>query len=143
MGTNPSGQDHDDGQRQTPDPPRVIWSPQARADLELVVEDPAVREQLERNAEETLHDVEDRDADGHTGRELAVEEGRVGEIMWHRGWTHSQQSRAGWEPEPAGDGPWNYVLFYRKAADPAEFEVLAVRSRGQIADRWEQMTSEG
>ena len=104
MGTNPSGQDHDDGQRQTPDPPRVIWSPQARADLELVVEDPAVREQLERNAEETLHEVEDRGADDHTGRELAVEEGRVGEICGTAGGRIRSRAGQGGNLNPLATG---------------------------------------
>ena len=109
--------------------PRVSWTPEADSDLQLVVNDPAVRDQLKRNAEATLHEIkaftsEDRRAEGFEG-----------EVMWHRGWTHKQELRASWLPEPAGDGPWNYVLFYRSAVSPAEFVVLAVRSRIQIADR--------
>jgi hypothetical protein len=118
----------------SPDRLPVIWSLQARVDLELVIEDSAVREQLKNCIEEVLHETEE-----HTKPELAVEEGRVGEIMWHRGWTHAQRAQARTEEEPAGDGPWNYVLFYRKrTASAAVFEVLAVRSRGQIADWWER-----
>ena len=61
-----------------------------------------------------------------------------GEVMWHRGWDHEQERRQSWYPEQADDGPWNYVVFYRRAVVPAEFVVLAVRSRIQIADRiWE------
>jgi hypothetical protein len=122
-------------------PPRVTWSLQAKLDLELAVEDPAVQQQLKDNAEETLHEIEDHSAEEHASMELAAEEGRAGEVMWHRGWTHAQQDRLKWEPEGAKDGPWNYVMFYRKAAGPAEFEVLAVRSRSQLADRWEQLNS--
>src|SRR5690349_10937585 len=43
-------------------PPRVIWSLQAQLDLELVVEDPAVQQQLKDNAEETLHETADHSA---------------------------------------------------------------------------------
>ena len=113
---------------------RVSWTPEADSDLQLVVNDLAVRDQLKRNAEATLHEIEaatdeDRRAEGFEG-----------EVMWHRGWTHKQELRASWHPEQADDGPWNYVLFYRSAVVPAKFVVLAVRSRIQIADRiWEQM----
>ena len=114
--------------------PRVSWTPAAEFDLQLVVDDPAVRDQLKRNAEVTLHEI--GDSDGGDRRS----EGRQGDIMWHRGWDHEQERRESWYPERADDGPWNYVLFYRRAAGPAEFEVLAVRSRLQIADRiWERM----
>jgi ParE toxin of type II toxin-antitoxin system, parDE len=116
---------------------RVSWTPEADADLQSVVNDPAVRDQLKRNAEETLHEIaasadEDRRAQGFEG-----------EIMWHRGWTHEQERRASWHPEQADDGPWNYVLFYRSAVVPAKFVVLAVRSHLQIADRiWQQLQTE-
>lgn len=117
-----------------PETPRVSWTPGADADLRLVVDDPAVRDQLKHNAETTLHDIE-----ASSGGDRRAE-GREGEVMWHRGWTHEQECRASWYPEHADDGPWNYVLFYRSAVGPAEFEVLAVRGRLQIADRiWEQM----
>lgn len=124
-----------------PEPPRVIWSLQAKVDLELLVEDPAVRERLERNAEEILHEIEDRATGGHTSKELAAEEGRVGEIMWLRGWTPEQRSQADEGPEEAEDGPWNYVFFFREAAGLAEFEILAVRGHRQIGDWWVRMNS--
>ena len=117
-----------------PEVPRVSWTPEAESDLQLVVNDPAVRDQLKRNAEATLHEIE-----AFTSEDRRAE-GFEGEVMWHRGWTHEQELRASWLPEPANDGPWNYVLFYRRALGPAEFVVLAVRSRIQIADRiWEQI----
>jgi hypothetical protein len=113
---------------------RVSWTLEADANLRLVIDDPAVRDQLKRNAEATLHEIE-----GSPGEDLRSE-GFDGEVMWHRGWTHEQECRASWHPEQADDGPWNYVLFYRSAVGPAKFEVLAVRNRLQIADRiWEQM----
>jgi hypothetical protein len=109
--------------------PQVAWTPEAESDLQLVVNAPAVRSELKRNAEATLHEI-----DAFSGGDRRAE-GIEGEIMWHRGWTHDQELRASWLPEQADDGPWNYVLFYRRAAGPAEFEVLAVRSRIQIAGR--------
>ena len=112
----------------------VWWSDQALADLELVVEDPAVREQLKRNAEETLHDIPPRAS--------SADEGVEGEIMWRRGITHEQERQ-----RDAGtllDGPraWNYFLFYRKREPGQGFEVLAVRSIYQVASRWVQMEGE-
>lgn len=117
-----------------PEVPRVAWTPEADSDLQLIVKDPAVREEVKRNAEMTLHDIE-----AFSGQDRRSE-GFEGEIMWHRGWNHKQERRASWLPEQADEGPWNYVLFYRSAVGPAEFEVLAVRSRIQIASRiWEQL----
>jgi hypothetical protein len=117
-----------------PEVPKVSWTAEAESDLQRVVEDPAVRHQLKRNAEVTLHEIE---ASGGGDRRS---EGREGEIMWHRGWDHEQERRESWYPEQADDGPWNYILFYRSAGAPAEFEVLAVRGRPEIADRiWAQM----
>ena len=117
-----------------PEALRVSWTPEAESDLQLVVDDPAVRDQLKRNAEVTLHEIE-----ASAGGDRRSE-GCEGEVKWHRGWDHEQERRESWYPEQADDGPWNYVLFYRSAAGPAEFEVLAVRGRLQIADRiWEQM----
>jgi hypothetical protein len=116
------------------EPPRVCWTPEADADLQSIISDPTVREQLKRNAEVTLHEIE-----ASVGEDRRTE-GFEGEVMWHRGWTHAQELRASWHPELADDGPWNYVLFYRSAVVPAKFVVLAVRSRIQIADRiWEQL----
>jgi hypothetical protein len=114
--------------------PRVWWTPEAESELRLVVDDPAVRAQLKRNAEVTLHEIEASDSGDRRS------EGFEGEVMWHRGWDHEQERRESWYPEQADDGPWNYVLFYRNAVVPAKFVVLAVRSRIPIADRiWELM----
>lgn len=121
------------GMRQ-PEVLRVSWAPEAESDLQLVVSDPAVRVQLKRNAEATLHEIQASDGEDRRA------EGFEGEVMWHPGWTHEQELRASWLPEQADDGPWNYVLFYRRAVVPAKFVVLAVHSRSQIADRiWAQM----
>ena len=113
---------------------RVSWTPRAESDLQVAVGDPAIRDQIRRNAETTLHEIEafsDRDR---------RDEGFEGETLWHRGWTHEQELRKSWLPELADDGPWNYVLFYKRAVGLAEFEILAVRSRLQIADCiWEQV----
>ena len=111
-----------------PEVPRVAWTPEADSDLQLIVKDPAVREEVKRNAEMTLHDIE-----AFSGQDRRSE-GFEGEVMWHRGWNHKQERRASWLPEQADEGPWNYVLFYRSVVGPAEFEVLAVRSRIQIAE---------
>jgi hypothetical protein len=117
--------------------PRVWWTSEAESDLWSLVDDPAVRAQLKRNAEVTLHEIEP--SDGGDRRS----EGFEGEVMWHRGWDHEQERRESWYPEQADDGPWNYVIFYRSAVVPAKFVVLAVRSSIQIADRiWELMQNE-
>jgi ParE-like toxin of type II ParDE toxin-antitoxin system len=119
-----------------PEVPRVAWTPEADADLQLIVKDPAVREEVKRNAETTLHDIE-----AFSGQDRRSE-GSDGEIMWHRAWNHKHERRASWLPEQADEGPWNYVLFYRSTVGPGEFEVLAVRSRIQIADRiWGHLQS--
>ena len=118
--------------------PRVSWTPAAESDLQQVIDDPAVQGQLKRSAELTLHEVE-----ASCGRDRRSE-GREGEIMWHRGWDHEQERRPSWYVERADDGPWNYVLFYRRATGPAEFEVLAVRSSRQIGERiWEELQNRG
>jgi len=109
--------------------PRVWWTPEAESDLRLVVDDPAVRAQLKRNAEVTLHEIE-----ASAGGDRRSE-GFEGEVMWRRGWDHEQERRESWYPEQSDDGPWNYVIFYRSAVVPAQFVVLAVRSRFQIAGR--------
>lgn len=116
---------------------RVSWSDQALVDLERVVEDPAVREQLKRNAEEILRDI--------PLRAVSADEGFEGEIMWHRGITHEQESQApaGWLSEtPEGPQVWDYFLFYRERKRGQGFEVLAVRSTHQVASRWIQMIKE-
>lgn len=122
-----------------PEPSRVIWSLHARIDLELVVEEPAVREILPEIAEKILHEIEDRSAGEHASKALAADEGRDGEVMWIRACTPAHRSQEDGEPEDAEDSSGNYRLFFRKAAGPAEFEVLAIRSLHQIAERWEQM----
>jgi hypothetical protein len=124
-----------------PEPSRVIWCRQARIDLELVVEDPAVRQILPAIAENILREIEDRSAGEHVSKELAADEGRAGEIMWVRACMPAQRRHADGEPEDAEDSLANYILFFRKAPGPAEFEVLAVRCNRQVAERWEQMNS--
>lgn len=129
-----SAESHRSNRTRTSEVPRVWWTPEAESDLQLVVDDPALRDQLKRNAETTLHEIETS-----VGGDLRAE-GFEGEVMWHRGWDHEQERRESWYPEQADDGPWNYVLFYRSAVVPAEFVVLAVRSRIQIGGRiWELM----
>ena len=124
-----------------PESPRVSWSPEAIRELELTVKDRSVQKDLKRNAEETLHETQERSDENR--QDHSADEGRAGEIMWHRGWRHEQERQAKWEPEDlADDGPWNYVLFYRKASGPAVFEVLAVRSYVQIANCWNQMNDD-
>ena len=78
-----------------PEPPRVSWSPEAIRELKLTVKDRSVQEDLKRNAEETLHEIQER-SDEDRG-DHSADEGRVGEIMWHRG----VDSRAG---APGGVG---------------------------------------
>ncbi len=112
-----------------PDVPRVWWTPEADSDL-LSVVDPAVREELKCHAEVTLHEIEITADDDRRA------EGFEGEVMWHWAWTHEQELLA----QEDDDGPWTYVLFYRRAVGSAEFEVLALRSYIQVADRiWEQV----
>jgi len=110
---------------------RVTWLAQAEAELEALVPDPAVRDQLRRNAEATLHHV----------ATCTPHEGAEDGIMWHRGITHEQerQIEAGSLPEADDDGTrcWDYFLFYRPL-DSAGFEVVGVRSNSQIAS-WELM----
>ena len=124
-----------------PEPSRVIWCRQASIDLELVVEDPAVREILPAIAESILCEIEDRGAGEQVSKELAADKGRVGEIMWIRACMPAQRSHTDGEPEDAEDSLAKYILFFRKAAGPTEFEVLAVRSNRQVAGRWEQTNS--
>ena len=103
---------------------RVSWSAQAEADLESI--GPAVRDELRRNAEETLHEIPPHPAS-------PADEGVDGGIMWHRGGGHDEFT----EQE---NGPQNYFLFYRKRQSAPGFEVLAVRSVRQVAaDAWAQM----
>lgn len=116
--------------------PRVWWTPAAESDLLRLVDEPSVRAQLKRNAEVTLREIKDPIAgDPRSG-------GVLGDVMWRRGWDDETERRASWLPDLADDGPWNYVLFYRSAAIPARFVVLAVRGRLQIGERiWQHIRS--
>lgn len=127
-----------------PSIPRVSWSPEAICELELTVKDRSVQEDLKRNAEETLHQIQERsDVDRGEHGEHSADAGRVGEIMWHRGWTHEQERQAERElEESTDDGPWNYFLIYRQVPGSAAFEVLAVRSVHQVANCWRRMGDE-
>ena len=108
---------------------RVSWSDQAEDDLNSI--DPAVRDQLRRNAEEILHLIPPCTD--------PADEGAYSGIMWHRGDGHGRFTRR-------PNGPQDYFLIYRRC-DPApgsedpEFEVLAVCSIHQVACMWVQMTS--
>jgi hypothetical protein len=111
---------------------RVSWSDEAAADLDSI--DPAVRDQLRRNAEKILHLIP-------PGTDPA-DEGACSGIMWHRGDGHGRFTM---QPE----GPQDYFLVYKRrepasgSEDPEEdpdFEVLAVCSIRQVACMWVQMT---
>jgi hypothetical protein len=106
----------------------LSWSEQAEDDLEII--NPAVRDQLRRNATETLPDVRDC-----TGRTLVGDK----EIMWHRGITHVQEEDED-DDEDDGDQPCDYYLLYRRL-DSEDFVVLAVRSVHQIGRKWMQMNN--
>ena len=111
----------------------VLWSDDAEADLEDI--NPIVREQLRRNAEVTLTDIR-----ACTGK-VRVDNR---EIMWHRGITHEQEREAEghWEEgEDDGAQAWDYYFLFYQRPNPAEFEVLGVRSTRQIAS-WMQRTGE-
>jgi hypothetical protein len=101
----------------------LSWSRKAEADLANIA--PAIREQIKHNAEETLPDIRP----GCTGQD---DHG----IFWHRGITHEQENDLDWRPQEDVDGtqPWDYYLYYR-TANPGGFEVLAVLSTNQIANR--------
>ena len=108
---------------------RVWWSAQAEADLESI--DPAVRDQLRRNAEMILHDI--------LPRTDPADEGTDGEIMWHRGDGHGRFTKR-------PNGPQDYFLIYRRCdpfpgSEDPDYEVLAVCSIHQVAYTWVQMTS--
>jgi hypothetical protein len=98
----------------------VSWSWDAERDLESSVSDPAVRDQLRRNAEKILHNIPPRTFPDDEGA-------GDGGIMWHRGVSHEL-------PEQPG-GPQNYFLFYRRRNPAPGFEVRGVRSTHQIASR--------
>jgi hypothetical protein len=103
--------------------PKVTWTAQAEAELKALVSDPAVREQLKRNAEEILHYIPHPTV-------YPADEGAEDGIMWHRGVAHGRYT----EQEEQDNGPQNYFLFYRPL-DSARFEVVGVRSNNQIARR--------
>jgi hypothetical protein len=124
--------------------PGVHWSRRARARLEII--DPAVRDQLTSNAGKFLHDM--------PPASYRQDEGREGEIMWHRGITCGAVPPRLLAKED-DDGPWNYFLIYTQwrpdpdpDADPQSdpdpdpvkyFEVLDIIHVTELADRWEMM----
>lgn len=100
---------------------QVLWSRQADADLENI--DPDLRNEIKRNAEETLPDIQP-----------CTE--RIDQETWcHRGITHEQEQDVDRAEQEDVDGiqPWDYWLFFREL-DPDRFEVLAVFSTHQIAN---------
>ncbi len=106
---------------------RVSWSAAAQYDLVNVVRVPAVIDELRDNAEVTLHSVQG----------VTDDEGIRGKTMWHRGFTHEQERQIGLGTLPEKDGPqaWDYFLFYQRGGWRHDFEVLSVRSVGQVARR--------
>lgn len=112
--------------------PAVRWSRRAEARLKRI--SATTRDQLVSNAEEILHDT--------TSSDFPHDEGRAGEIMWHRGipcGTLSEELLA----KEDDDGPWNYFLFYKAQslrtaeADPGRaFEVLDICSVAEVILRW-------
>ena len=123
-----------------PESPRVSWSPEAIRELELTVKDRSVQEDLKRNAEETLHETQERSDENR--QDHSADEGRAWRDHVARGWSTAGTPGQVGAGRPRDDGPWNYVLFYRKASGPAVFEVLAVRSYVQIANCWNQMNDD-
>jgi hypothetical protein len=119
---------------------RVSWSDRARSDLMNVVKDPALIDQLRDNAEVTLHDVETA-ALGEGVQDEGVQDG----TMWHRGFTHEQERQIKdgqlLDSESASPKVWDFFLFYRRPTWAwVEFEVLGVRSIGQVASWFQRMT---
>lgn len=113
-------------------PMGVSWSDQANADLQRIG-NPAVRRQIKRNAElpEVVHHI--------PPRRYPADEGHYSGIMWHRAISHDRSAREGAAEQD--NGPLNYFLLYRsQRRDPPEFEIKAVRSLGDIAGGWIQMT---
>jgi hypothetical protein len=110
----------------------VRWSRMAEVKLENINQ--ATRDQLESGAAEILHDI--------TSNDLPHDEGRKGNVMWHRGIRCGMLSEELLAKEDE-DGPWNYFLFYSavppEAQEPDQhqtFEVLDVCSVAEIARRW-------
>jgi hypothetical protein len=111
--------------------PRVCWSEEARVDLVNVVIDSDMIDQLIDNAETTLHQVTVATAD----------EGVKGPTMWHRGFTHDQESQinAGTLPEGPPPQPWDYFFFYQhQGGSGCEFTVVSVVSTSQMAARYQR-----
>jgi hypothetical protein len=109
--------------------PRVSWSDEAIDDLLNVVRDPDLIDQLRDNAETTLHHV----------RVTTADEGVKGPTMWHRGFTHDQESQinAGILPEGPPPQPWDYFLFYQpQRQSGSEFTIVSVVSTGQVFARY-------
>lgn len=119
---------------------KLSWSAEAKADLKNIA--PAIREQIKRNAEKTLPDIQFCTGAAHG-------------ILWHRGITHVEEVLLDWAEQEDVDGlqAWDYYLYYRKlhpegaedppaadsenaegAEDPEGFEVLAVLSTHQHMD---------
>lgn len=112
---------------------RVCWSDEAMDDLLNVVRDPVLIDQLRDNAETTLHQVTNATRD----------EGVEGATMWHRGFTHDQERRINEGTLPEGPPPqvWDYFLFYKRPWQPGcQFRVVSVRSTGQVAAWYQQMS---
>ena len=114
--------------------PGVHWSSRARARQEII--DPAVRDQLTSNGSKVLHDM--------PPASYPQDEGRQGEIMWHRGITCGTAPKRLLSKED--DGPWNYVLIYtqwrpdpQSDPDPVTFEILDIIHVSEVADRWETL----
>ena len=108
----------------------VAWLDQAAAELEGI--DPAIRNQVRRNAEVTLPDAQPCLWTGsHHG------------ISWHRGITHEHEHQVEWLELEDADGiqPCDYYLFYREL-EPGGVEVIAVLSAQQIANAWVRITRE-
>ncbi len=110
--------------------PGVRWS--STAEVKLGKIDPAVRDQLTRNAREILHYI--------PPVTFPHDEGFEGEVMWHRGIPCGMLSEELLAQED-DDGPWNYFLFYTPGM-PGEgmdldkyFEVLDICRVADIAEQ--------
>lgn len=105
--------------------PQVTWSAQARADLKYLIADPAVRAQIERIAQEILHDAP-------AGRRPA-DHGAEGTVEWRRCITRQHESQLDEEQlEDTTSGPWNFFLLFTRRS-PEEAEVLGVCNTRQVA----------
>jgi hypothetical protein len=109
---------------------RVRWSDEAERNLATVVISPAVRNRLTSNVAEILHDIL---PERYFHCVEAGDAGFSGDVMWHRGVAHEYELLPDQD-----DRAEDYFLFYRRFSSGPEFEVLAVRSIYQVADRWER-----